>query len=83
MITITATFEIDETHHYFEGYNVKEWLDKNIKNGRLTASIRLTEVEIVKVITTREYNGATISAEKMIPQYVIINSTTKLKVNEI
>lgn len=79
MITITAIFEIDEKHHYFDGYNVKEWLDKNIKNGRLTASIRLTEVEMVKVITAREYNGATISAENIIPQYNIINSTTKLK----
>jgi hypothetical protein len=78
MITITAIFEIDEKHHYFDGYNVKEWLDKNIKNGRLTASIRLTEVEMVKVITAREYN-----AEKIIPQYNIINSTTKLKMNEI
>ena len=83
MITITATFEIDEKHHYFEGYNVKEWLDKNIKNGRLTASIRLTEVQMVDVITTREYNGVTTSAKKRIPQYNIINSTTKLKVNEI
>ena len=83
MITITATFEIDESHHYFEGKKTKDWFADKIKSGDLTASIHLTEVHDIEVITTREYNGVTTSAKKRIPQYNIINSTTKLKVNEI
>ena len=83
MITITATFEIDETHHYFEGKKVKDWFADKIQSGKLTASIHLTEVHNVEVITTREYNGVTTSARKTISQYNMLNSTTKLKVNEM
>ena len=83
MITITATFEIDETHHYFEGKKVIDWFTDKIQSGDLTASIHLTEVHGVDVITTREYNGVTTSAKKRITQYNMIDSTTKLKVNEI
>ena len=83
MITITATFEIDEKHHYFEGKKVKDWFADKIKSGELTASIHLTEVHDLTVISTREYNGVTTSAKKTISQYNMIDSTTKLKVNEI
>jgi hypothetical protein len=83
MITITATFEIDEKHHYFEGKKVKDWFTDKIASGELAASIHLTEVHDIEVISTREYNGVTTSAKKRIPQYNMLNSTTKLKVNEI
>ena len=83
MITITATFEIKEFQHHFEGKKVIDWFTDKIQSGELTASIHLTEVHGVEVITTREYNGVTTSAKKRIIQYNMIDSTTKLKVNEI
>ena len=83
MITITAKFEIKEVQHHFEGKKVIDWFTDKIKSGELTASIHLTEVHNVEVISTREYNGVTTSARKTISQYNMLNSTTKLKVNEI
>ena len=83
MITITATFEIKEVKHHFEGKKVIDWFADKIQSGELTASIHLTEVHDVEVISTREYNGVTTSARKTISQYNMLNSTTKLKVNEI
>jgi reverse gyrase len=79
MITITATFEIDESHHYFDGKKVKDWFAYKIVSGELTASIHLTDVHIVDVITTREYNGVTTSAKKTIPQYKMLANTIQLK----
>ena len=80
MITITATFEIDEKHHYFEGKKTKDWFADKIQSGELTASIHLTEVNNVEMITTREYNGVTTSAKKTISEYKMLANTIQLKV---
>jgi hypothetical protein len=79
MITITATFEIDESKYFFEGKKVKDWFADKIALGDLTASIHLTEVHNVEVITTREYNGVTTSAKRTIPHYNTLANTIQLK----
>jgi hypothetical protein len=80
MITITATFEIDESKYYFEGKKVKDWFADKIASGELAASIHFTEVDMVEIITTREYNGVTTSAKKTIPQFKMLENTIQLKV---
>jgi hypothetical protein len=80
MITITATFEIDESHYYFEGKKTKDWFADKIASGELAASIHFAEVYKVEIITTREYNGVTTSAKKTMPQYNMVANTIQLKV---
>jgi hypothetical protein len=80
MITITATFEIDESKHFFEGKKVKDWFVDKIVSGELTASIHLTEVHDVEVTTTRKYNGVTTSAKKTFHTYKMLENTIQLKV---
>ena len=80
MITITATFEIDESHHYFEGKKTKDWFADKIASRDLAASIHFAEIDKVDIITTREYNGVTTSAKKTIPQYKMLANTIQLKV---
>ena len=80
MITITATFEINESKYFFEGKKVKDWFADKIALGELTASIHLTEVHDVEVITTREYNGVTTSAKNTIHTYKMLENTIQLKV---
>jgi len=83
MITITATFEIDEAKYHFEGKKAKDWFSQKIASGELVASIHHTEVHNVKIISSKNYNGVTIPVQKTISEYNMLNSTTKLKVNEI
>jgi hypothetical protein len=80
MITITATFEIDESKYYFEGKKVKDWFSQKIASGELAASIHFAEVYNVEIITTRTYKGVTTSAKKTIPQYNMVANTIQLKV---
>jgi hypothetical protein len=80
MITITATFEIDESKYYFEGKKANDWFSQKIASGELTASIHLTEVHELEVITTREYNGVPTSAKNTIHTYKMLANTIQLKV---
>jgi hypothetical protein len=80
MITITATFEIDESKHYFEGKRPKDWFAEKIVSGELAASIHLTEVHNVKIISSKNYNGVPIPIQKNIAQYNILANTIQLKV---
>jgi hypothetical protein len=80
MITITATFEIDESKYYFEGKKVKDWFADKIASGELTASIHLTEVHDIEVISTREYNGVTTSTKNSVTTYKMLANTIQLKV---
>jgi hypothetical protein len=79
MITITATFEIDEKHHYFEGKKTKDWFADKIASGELAASIHLTEVHDIEVISTREYNGVTTSTKNSVTSYNMLANTIQLK----
>ena len=80
MITITATFEIDESKYFFEGKKVKDWFIQKIASGNLAATIHFAEVDNVDIITTREYNGVTTSAKRTIPHYNTLANTIQLKV---
>jgi hypothetical protein len=80
MITITATFEIDESKYYFEGKKVKDWFADKIVSGELAASIHHTEVHNVKIISSKNYNGVTIPVQKTISEFNMLASTIQLKV---
>jgi hypothetical protein len=80
MITITATFEIDESKYYFEGKKVNDWFSDKIVSGELTASIHLTELHDIEVISTREYNGVTTSTKNSVTTYKMLANTIQLKV---
>ena len=76
MITITATFEIDESKYYFEGKKVKDWFADKIALGELASTIHYKEVDNVEIITTRKYT----SAKRTIPHYNTLANTIQLKV---
>ena len=80
MITITATFEIDEAKYHFEGKKAKDWFSQKIASGELAASIHYKGVVNVKIEITKEYNGVPITVTKTIPEYNILAETNKLKV---
>jgi hypothetical protein len=80
MITITATFEIDEAKYYFEGKTVRDWFSQKIASGDLAASIHYKEVDNVKVEITKNYNGVPITLTKTISEIDSLAETTKLKV---
>jgi hypothetical protein len=80
MITITATFEIDESKYYFEGKKANDWFSQKIASGDLAATIHFAEVDNVEIITTRTYKGVTTSAKKTIPHYNTLANTIQLKV---
>lgn len=79
MITITATFEIDESKYYFEGKTVRDWFTQKIANGELAASIHYKDVDNLQVEITKEYNGVPITVTKTIPEYNILAETNNLK----
>ena len=79
MITITATFEIDEAKYYFEGKTVKDWFTQKIASGELAAFIHYKEVDKWKVEITKNYNGFPITLTKTISDIDSIAETTKLK----
>ena len=80
MITITATFEIDESRYYFEGKTVRDWFTQKIANGELAASIHYKEVDKRELEITKEYNGVPIKLTKTISDIDSLAETTKLKV---
>ena len=80
MITITATFEIDESKYHFEGKKTKDWFSQKIASGELAATIHYKEIDNVEIITTRKYYGVTTSAKRTIPHYNTIANTIQLKV---
>ena len=80
MITITATFEIDESRYYFEGKTVRDWFTQKIASGELAASIHYKNVDNVQVEITKEYNGVPITLTKTISDIDSLAETTKLKV---
>jgi hypothetical protein len=80
MITITATFEIDEAKYYFEGKKVKDWFTQKIASGELVASIHYKEVKKREIHITKDYNGVPTTVTKTIPEYIILAETIKLKV---
>ena len=80
MITITATFEIDEAKYHFEGKKAKDWFSQNIESGELQASILYKEVEKREIKVRKRYNGVPITLTKTISEYNPIAETIKLKV---
>jgi len=80
MITITATFEIDESKYHFEGKKVKDWFSQKIASGELAASIHYKDVDNVQVEITKNYNGFPITLTKTISDIDSLAETTKLKV---
>jgi hypothetical protein len=80
MITITATFEIDESRYYFEGKTVRDWFTQKIASGELAASIHYKGVDNVKIEITKKYNGVPITLTKTISDIDSLAETTKLKV---
>ena len=80
MITITATFEIDEAKYHFEGKKVKDWFTQKIASGELAASIHYKEVDKREIEITKNYNGVPITVTKTISDIDSLAETTKLKV---
>jgi hypothetical protein len=80
MITITATFEIDEAKYHFEGKKTKDWFTQKIASGELEASIHYKGVDKIEIEITKNYNGVPITVTKTIPEHIILAETTKLKV---
>ena len=80
MITITATFEIDEAKYHFEGKKVKDWFSQKIASGELAASIHFAEVEKKEIEITKYYNGVPITVTRTISDIDSLAETTKLKV---
>jgi hypothetical protein len=80
MITITATFEIDESRYYFEGKTVRDWFTQKIASGDLAASIHYKEVDKRRIEITKNYNGVPITVRKHISDIDSLAETTKLKV---
>jgi hypothetical protein len=80
MITITATFEIDESKYHFEGKKTKDWFSQKIASGELAAFIHYKEVGKWKVEITKNYNGFPITLTKTISDIDSLAETTKLKV---
>ena len=80
MITITATFEIDESKYHFEGKTVRDWFSQKIASGELAASIHYKEVVKREIEITKEYNGVPITLTKIISDIDSLAETTKLKV---
>ena len=80
MITITATFEIDESRYYFEGKTVRDWFTQKIASGELAASIHYKEVVKREIEITKQYNGVPITLTKTISDIDSLAETNKLKV---
>jgi hypothetical protein len=80
MITITATFEIDEAKYHFEGKKAKDWFSQKIASGELAASIHYKGVVNVKIEITKNYNGVPITVTKTISDIDSLAETIKLKV---
>ena len=80
MITITATFEIDESKYHFEGKKTKDWFSQKIASGELQASIHFAEAGKREIEITKNYNGVPITVRKHISDIDSLAETTKLKV---
>jgi hypothetical protein len=80
MITITATFEIDESKYHFEGKKTKDWFSQKIASGELAASIHYKDVDNVQVEITKNYNGVPITVTRTISDIDSLAETTNLKV---
>jgi hypothetical protein len=80
MITITATFEIDEAKYHFEGKKTKYWFTQKIASGELAASIHYKGVDNLKIEITKKYNGVPITVTKTISDIDSLAETIKLKV---
>jgi hypothetical protein len=80
MITITATFEIDEAKYHFEGKKTKDWFTQKIASGELGVFIHYKEVDKREIEITKNYNGVPITLTKTISEHIILAETTKLKV---
>jgi hypothetical protein len=80
MVTITATFEIDEAKYYFEGKTVRDWFSQKIASGELAASIHYKEVKKREIHITKDYNGVPITLTKTISDIDYLAETIQLKV---